>query len=197
MATQSQRQFNHSYSPLRYRRDVWRELTKPEKRLAARELMTTFLWSGGDIVRAQKATPKGPGRHLNFQTDEKSANYSRDVERYLHGDNLGGESRFTSKPIKDDSATVRDAVKSVGVRHGDFSGAVFKIGNRMVPRQAGRKLRFDEVDVTGVYTEERGHDRDSADAVADSSKSATLRDDIINLMDIDDHEHAAAFKLAA
>jgi hypothetical protein len=112
MATESQRLFNNTYSPLRYRRDIWRGLTKAEKRLEARVLAATFFWSGGDITRAQKSTPKGPGRHINFTKDVRSAAYNRDVTRYFRGDNPGAETRFTYRAAVNDDITP-DTVKII------------------------------------------------------------------------------------
>jgi hypothetical protein len=195
IATESQRLFNRTYSENRYRPDVWRNLSKEEKRLEGLALLTNFIWSGGNITYAVKPSPKGKGRHLNFQTDEKSGSYSRDVTRYLRGDNLGAKSRFTSRPIKDDAATKRDAVKRAGVAHTDFSGGVARIGDRLVPRQAGSKIVWEEKDPTGVLIEPKANNRDSADGLVDAARRATVRDDF-NMMAID-HEHLAAFKLAA
>jgi hypothetical protein len=173
-ASKKQRQFNRYPKAFRHSFD----LPKAEVRDEADRLVAEFLAKGGEITKlpAQKFG-KGPAK-IFTKDAPRSAQYDRDTSKYMSGRFLApSKLQFTSKPVREDSATRRDVARQAGVSHADFSGAVTQIGNKLVPRQAEPEII-----------------RDQADSIVDASARATIRDDISPHID---QEHMRRLKLAA
>ena len=176
-ATAAQQRFNQ-YPSRPFKPDIWHRLPKIDKRENLKALVYVYLINGGQIERAPPKKSRGAGRPRIFGKDSRSAAYDRDTVRFLSGhDFTQSGPRWTSKPVRDDSASKRDATSHAGISHPDFRGAVTEINGRLRPRQVGNVIA------------------DTADKVHDSAKRATIRDEL-NLNAVD-FEHSNRLKLAA
>jgi hypothetical protein len=173
-------------------------------------LIYCYLVGGGKITRPLEKKKRGPGRPQIFGKDTKSASYSRDVTRFYSGhDFTQSGPRWTSRPVRDDSAAKRDAQRKAGVSSDDFAGAVVEAGGKLGSKRALHAVDRAPIDLVSDRTMAESAKRDggrrarqvvkliedTADDLRDASNNASIRDDM-NLNAVD-HEHLDRFRLAA
>jgi hypothetical protein len=119
----------------RTRRDIWHGLTKSEKQQNLKAVVYCFLIDGGQITKIPPKTTKGKGRHQSFAAKSVGKTSSSEYWRYFTGDNIAGEHRWTSKPVK----------TSTPPRTAD--GVVIKIGDKIKSRDEQQPDVASEVDL--------------------------------------------------
>jgi hypothetical protein len=118
----------------RTRRDIWHGLTKSEKRQNLKAVVYCFLVDGGQITKIPPKTTKGKGRHQSFAAKSLPKTSSSEYWRYFSGDNIAGEHRWTSKPVKTNTPPRTD-------------GVVVKIGDKIKSRDEQPDSVASEVDL--------------------------------------------------
>jgi hypothetical protein len=208
--SEEQRQFNKYPVAKAYKPDIWRDLSKQDKRLSTIALAYSFLLGGGKITKAPAKKNKG-GRAQIFTKDTRDAKgHERWSKKFFAGDDFTTSGpRFTSKPISERAADQRDVERKAGTSHSTFSGAVIDIGGKLMERKASHAKDEAFIDLVSddalLASAKRGGGRhaqkivklieDGCDDVTDAYRAATIRDDF-NLNNVD-HAHNAKFKLAA